>query len=376
MGNVAAPEALPCPRPHLGRLEADLILLGITFLWGSTFVIVKNAISAYPVFAFLAIRFGLALVVLLPILVHLLMKGKLHLSWRQLGYGLLTGGLLFAGYALQTLGLQSATAGRAGFFTGMSVIIVPFIAAVVYRRLPGWPPLVGAGFAAAGLYSMFLPAARIHGSLWPMDPGDLLLLGCAFAFAGHVVAISRFGAEMHEAVLSVLQIGVVFVASLLVSIYWEVVDWPAPGPVWATAAFTGIVVTAGVLLVQTRAQRYTTPAHAAIIFSLEPVFAMLTGYLLAGEQVGREEAVGSALILLGMLVAEAGAARGDGASWFSQSRRGCCAESAPAPHGRWRVVPGGADDLPLVSQPTGSEESGRPPAEHGPPGKGDRSRPR
>ncbi|MGE5482101.1 MAG: DMT family transporter [Bacteroidota bacterium] len=322
----AAALGAPRSRAGFGRLQADLTLLGVTFLWGSTFVMVKDAVSGYPVFSFLAIRFGLALAALLPVLFHLRRKGELRLPWRHVGYGLLTGVLLFAGYSLQTLGLQSTTAGRAGFLTGMSVVIVPLIAAAVYRRLPGWPPLVGTGFAVAGLALMFLPAETASGGIWSVSSGDLLVLACAFAFAGHVVAISRFGAEMHEVVLSALQIAVVFVASLLAAFRWEAVDWTASGPVWATAAFTGVVVTAGVLLVQTRAQRHTTPAHAAVIFALEPVFAVLFGFLLAGEVLGREEALGSALILAGMLVAEVGSAIRENPR-ASTSARGCSSAS-------------------------------------------------
>lgn len=303
------------------RKVADLTLVLVTLLWGSTFVMVKNATREFPVFAFLALRFGLALWVLIPVLILVgrreMRRGRPLGGRRQWLAGLVTGFFLFGGYALQTLGLQSTGAGRAGFITGLSVVIVPFISAVLLRERPGWPALVGVGLAVGGLALMFLPG-EAGGGLLAASRGDLLVLGCAFAFAAHVVAIGRFGRQMHEVTLSTVQVAVVFVASMVASAGWEQSYWHSrrlveagagvaglmPPGVWGAAAFTGVVVTAGGLLVQTRAQRETSAVHAALIFSLEPVFALLFGYLLAGERLGLTEAMGSALVLLGMLVSE------------------------------------------------------------------------
>lgn len=297
------------------QLKADLTLLVITFLWGSTFVIVKDAVHRFPVFWFLTLRFGFGLVGLLAILAARRRRsspshGGIHRSSQEsrtqsFGWvkGIATGFFLFLGYAFQTAGLIDTTSGRAGFITGLSVVIVPLLAAIIYRTRIPRATIFGVSLATSGLYLMSWGADATAG----FGRGDLLVLACAFAFAFHIVAIARFGAQTDEFHFSGFQMLTVASLSLMWAIRYEGPMPAIDGGVAATAAFTGIVVTALVLLWQTRAQRIAPPTHTAVIFTMEPVFAALFGYLLAGEVLHPRGLVGAVLILTGMLASEVGA---------------------------------------------------------------------
>ncbi|MBC7316075.1 MAG: DMT family transporter, partial [Chloroflexi bacterium] len=158
------------------QLWADLALLLVALIWGSTFVMVKEATAAYPVFPFLALRFGLATVGLI------LIGGKRlrTLGWRGVGAGALIGLFLFGGYAFQTLGLRYTSASKAGFITGLSVAIVPLLSAAILRQRPQPQAAVGVCLAVTGLALLSLNAA-LH-----FDRGDLLVLACALSFALHI----------------------------------------------------------------------------------------------------------------------------------------------------------------------------------------------
>ncbi|MGC8839705.1 MAG: DMT family transporter, partial [Anaerolineae bacterium] len=135
--------------------------------------------------------------------------------------------------------------------------------------------------------------------------GELLVLGCAFCFAAHITAVGAFAPGGDVLSLTVTQIATVGVLSAAASALFEGAQAAPPANVWGAAAFTGVLATSFAFGVQTAAQRFTSPTHTALIFAAEPVFAAAFGYLLAGETLGARESVGCALILLGMLTAEA-----------------------------------------------------------------------
>lgn len=281
---------------------ADSALLFITMLWGLTFVAVKDAVAAIPVFTFLALRFGLAALVLAGVLAWQ-RAGRRPPAGRSQGVrlGLLTGLLLFAGYALQTLGLQYTTPGKAGFITGLSVVLVPVLDALAFRRPQDRTALAGVALAAAGMALMFLEPADLA-----VRRGDLLVLGCALAFGAHVTAVAHFGRRVELVSFTLWQVlAVVALSSGAATLQgWrlEGMDREAVG----TLLLTGPVVSGFLLLLQVWGQRHTSATHAALIFATEPIFAALGGVALAGERFGPQAVAGAALILAGMLLAEAG----------------------------------------------------------------------
>ncbi|HOQ99867.1 MAG TPA: DMT family transporter [Anaerolineae bacterium] len=273
------------------RLAADLALLLVTAIWGSTFVLVKDAVAHYPVLPFLALRFAVAAVALAP--AAWWARGRLRAS--DIAAGAAAGALLFAGYALQTFGLQETTASKAGFITGLSVVLVPLFVALLWRRLPTRTALAGTALATAGLALLSLNAD------WSMQRGDLLVLGCAFGFAGHITALGALSPGRDARLLTLVQVATVALLSGGASL--GAGGFPAvPGAVWGAALFTGLAATALAFFIQTAAQKFTTAGHTALIFAAEPVFAALFGVLVAGERLAVRGWLGSAVILAGVIL--------------------------------------------------------------------------
>jgi drug/metabolite transporter (DMT)-like permease len=273
---------------------ADAGLVGVTLIWGSTFIIIKNALGGVSPFEFVALRFGIAFFVL-----ALLFPGRFgRLGPAERRAGFVIGIFLFAGYALQTAGLQFTTAAKAGFITGLSVLMVPLLAFAVLRQRSGSGVVLGIVLAPIGLWLLSFDGQASFGT------GDLLVLGCAVAFAAHIISISAYAPRYDPLGLAIVQTGVCAALASLVAIVGERPLVLPAGAVLFGVLYTGLLGSALVLGVQTAIQRFTSPAHAALIFSLEPVFAALFAFLLAGETLGPRGLLGGALILTGTIVAE------------------------------------------------------------------------
>jgi len=273
---------------------ADAALVGVTLVWGSTFVVVKGALGGAGPLEFITLRFAIAFIAL----TLLFYRRVRNLTALELRAGVIIGVFLFLGYGFQTAGLQFTTASRAGFITGLSVLAVPLFAFIALRHRIGWGLIVGIILAAIGMYLL-----SFDGPL-AVSFGDLLILVCALAFAGHIVSISVYAPRFDPIALAIVQTGFVAVLSGLSTLAVERPILAPSSVAWIGAGYTGLLGTAAVLGVQISVQRYTTPSHAALIFSMEPVFAALFAYLLAGETLGPTGWIGGVLILAGMLVAE------------------------------------------------------------------------
>jgi drug/metabolite transporter (DMT)-like permease len=279
------------------RRRADLALAGNTVIWGSTFVVVKEALNNASPLLFLALRFALAGVALA--LVFRARWGRRGDAAASLRAGVVAGVCLFAGYAFQTFGLKYTSAPKSAFITGMSVVLVPFLAGLVYGKRPGVSELLGSAVAATGMGLMTL-----KGPVLSLERGDLLTLFCALAFAAHIVALGHYAPRVSFELVSVVQVAV---AALLAggSFWWAEAHFIRWTPAVVSAlVITGLLATALAFSVQAWAQRYTTPTHTALIFALEPVFAWLASFLLAGEGLSARAAAGAALILAGILIVE------------------------------------------------------------------------
>ena len=304
------------------QLTADAALLFVTAVWGATFVMVQEAVTGFPVFAFLSLRFILATAVLLPLFLRyrrswqpgnvgaassaVVQSEKVRASQTSLLPGIVIGLALFAGYAFQTFGLRLTTPAKAGFITGFSVVLVPLGETLFLRRPPGRNAIVGVGLAAVGLALLSLQSDM------SVSLGDLLVLCCAIAFAAHILLIGRFAPYWPPLRLAFVQIATVAVVSSLAAVSVDrPIGWP-PGNVWFAAAFTGLFATALAFFIQSRAQQATTSTHTALIFAAEPVFAGIFSFLLIGEVLGPRQILGCALILAGMLAAEYPGPRGNG----------------------------------------------------------------
>ena len=285
-------------------LQSDLILLAVAFVWGATFTIVKEAIVSVPPFSFLGIRFLLASV-LLGVGLMFRPKLKVHLSRQVVWAGVILGLWLFIAYSVQTFGLQYTTAGRTGFITGLSVCLVPFIAMIILRKRPSPYAFIGVLLATAGLAFLFLSPNSLA-----VNWGDALVGLCAIAFAIHIVLVSKYANRFHPLLLGWIQLFTAAILNLLAASVLEPLDRVlVPSVLFQAQIIQALLITsifASVLayVAQIYCQQYTSPIRAALMFSAEPVFAILTAYLWAGEVLTAWNLFGCALILSGMLLPE------------------------------------------------------------------------
>ena len=281
----------------MSRRWAEAALALNTVLWGATFVLIKAALRDISAVLFLSIRFGLAAIVL-GLFFRKQLLGKREPGTPRWG-GVLTGILLFAGFFFQTQGLRFTTAPKSAFLTGLTTVLVPLVAALVYKVRPRLFEVAGVLVATLGMALMTLQ--------WPIGPmglGDVLTILGAAAFAGHIVTLGHFSALVSFPVLSVTQVGAAAVASLALLPVME-----SPRMAWHPAVIWAILVsallsTALAFTIQAWAQRYTTSTRTALIFALEPVVAWVTSFVVAGEGLAGHAAVGAAFILGGVLLVE------------------------------------------------------------------------
>jgi drug/metabolite transporter (DMT)-like permease len=276
-------------------MPALLALVAVTVVWGLTFVQVKDAVAIYPLFPFLALRFLIAALVLTP------------LGWSRLrglgrsgvGAAALAGALLAAGYTLQTLGLERTSVSSAGFITGMYVVLTPLLALALFRLRSGAAAWCGVALATAGLAML----AGVHGG---SIAGDLYVLGGAAVYSLQIVLMERyapqydaFGFTLLEMVFTFVVLGAIAVPTLAVPHGWTV---------WGALLVTGILASALGFLLQTWVQRETSATRTALVFALEPVWAAVFGYTIAGDRLGPLGWAGCAVIMAGIVLAEPAAA--------------------------------------------------------------------
>jgi drug/metabolite transporter (DMT)-like permease len=283
------------------RLRADLALVLCTAIWGVTFVIVKDALADVSVLVFLAVRFGLASLVMVAIFWGPIRRMNLRAWWAGAQIGL----AMFGGFIFQTVGLRFTTPSKAAFLTGCCVVIVPFLSPL-FGEAKITPAVWSAALLTlAGLYFLAVPSAGFH----QLNRGDALVFIAAVCFAFQIIFITRHVAEHPVAGLSFVQ---VLTAAVLAGFFLPLAaasGWERPRVVWnenvvSAILITSIAATVIALSIQVWAQKHTTPSHAGILFSLEPVFAAITSLLLGRERLGQRALAGAALILFGIIVAE------------------------------------------------------------------------
>lgn len=269
---------------------SDLGLLVVAFVWGLTFVMVKESLLFISPFKFLFYRFFLSFL----FLAGLSGKRLLRLNGSVLGHGAVIGVFLFLGYGLQTVGLQYTTPANTGFITGLSVVIVPFLAVALLKKPPGKGAFWGVGCAGLGLFLLSVEEMEVN-------QGDLLVLLGAFAFAMHLILVGKYVQNHDPVLLTTVQIGMVALLSLTASSGQQ---WSVNRTVVEALLVTSVFATVMAFLIQNLAQRHTPPTRTAVIFATEPVFAALCSYVLTGELFTVRKVVGCLLILTGMLIAE------------------------------------------------------------------------
>lgn len=285
------------------QLKADLAIFSITIIWGSSFIVMKNISEDIPAYAYLAMRFLVAPIIL-TVIFNKNLKG-INLS--SIMRGSLIGLMLYAGMMLQVLGLKTTTASNSAFITGLCVIMVPVISVFLLKKRPPVNAVLGVFLAAAGLFFL----TGFQGD-WVI--GDTLTLICALCFALQIIFIDKFAPDMNIYHLAFIQVAATAVFYLIT---WAGVAFisvkPAPivfdSKIILTILYTGALGTAFGYSVQTIAQKYTTPTRTALILTCEPVFGAIFAFIVPDiygntEVMTMQTIIGSLLILSGMIITE------------------------------------------------------------------------
>jgi drug/metabolite transporter (DMT)-like permease len=283
-------------------LKAHILLVLVTFVWGATFVMIKDAVEqdATPLM-FNFIRMVLATVTL-GIIFH---RELTRITRQTLVAGVVTGIFLGLGYEFQTTGLRLTTASKSAFITGISVVLVPLFLIFFWgRKIRTWTAL-GVLAAVIGLFLLTVPAGESGMGNWEsVNRGDLLTLGCAISFGFQIIFLGRATERSPFAQIGFLQVAT---SAVLMGIAAPMLEHPhiawTSRVIWAIV-ITALLGTAAAFTIQAWAQQFTSPTHTALIFSLEPVFAWITSYLSLGERLGVRAAIGAGLILVGVILSE------------------------------------------------------------------------
>ncbi|MBQ8200399.1 MAG: DMT family transporter [Clostridia bacterium] len=271
-----------------------LALLTAAVIWGSSFIVMKDAVNDVPVFLLLAIRFTFACLLLAAVFFRRLMQ----IGRRLIAHGMVCGVLLLAAYASQTFGLMTTTPGKNAFLTAVYCVLVPFMSWAAYRRRPTAYNWTAAVMCIAGIGLVSLSGSLI------IAAGDALTLLSGIFFALHIMALSHFGQTDDPVALTIVQFATVALLAWLGSLLTEHgASFPAPG-VWPQLIYLTVFATAATLLLQSIGQKLTPPSQSAILLSLESVFSVIFSVLLGRETLTLQLVSGFALIFLSVIVSE------------------------------------------------------------------------
>jgi len=292
------------------KLRAYLLMIFTVAVWGTTFVLVKDALSDATPLAFNLVRMALAFLVL---------SVAYRRHWREVSRGQLIAGavvgfFLAMGYQFQTAGLVKTTPSKSAFITGLVVVLVPLFSVLPKLRPPGakpprWNAFSGALLAFAGILLLTIPSG---GALLPdftsVNIGDLLTFGCAVGFAFHCLALGHASPRIRFQPLALLQVGfcALFMAMSmpLASLWGELPHMHLTLRLCVALVVAAVLATAAAFSIQSWAQSILPATHTALIMTLEPVFAWITSFLVMGERLGLRPASGAILILAGIALTE------------------------------------------------------------------------
>ena len=284
------------------RLKADLTLLIVSVIWGSAFVAQRVAGQMGSVYLFNGARYLLAALVVLPLAIRVGRASSptsqvMKYPRDQYKWMFVAGFLLFLGSAFQQAGLVYTTAGNAGFITSLYVVLVPMALFFVWREKPHWISIVAVGLAGVGTFLLST------GGRFEVKPGDVLELFGALFWTFHVIVLGKFASKFEALSFSVGQLFVCAILNLGVGIFAEPMmtfNWQMVFAISYTAFFSlGLCYT-----LQVWAQRHTPPADAALILSLESVFAVISGWLILNERLGLLQIFGCVLIFIAVALSQ------------------------------------------------------------------------
>ena len=278
-------------RHQLQLKLAPWALLSVSAAWGFAFVVMKDAIERQTVNNFLFSRFTLAVIVMILIRPQCVKFFNKDLVLRGSTAGLFLG----SGYILQTLGLERTGAAITGFITGLYVVFTPLIAAVVLKA-----KITRVTWGCVALATIGLALLSLHG--WSIGFGELLVLGSAFGFGAHIIALGKWSNGRDAYAMTVVQLTVCALLAGIASIFEGGYTLPPDTGVWATVIFTAVACTAVAFVIQTWSQAHMSTTKVAVILTMEVVFAAIFAIAFGGETLTLQKALGGVLVVIAMFV--------------------------------------------------------------------------
>ncbi len=295
-------------------LRADLLLLLAALIWGFGFVAQRVGTTVVPPFSFNAIRFAMGALLLAPLIFLRGQKryaGNLENPQQQVlstpadfrsklilwGGGAVAGLLVAVAVNFQQFGIATTTAGKAGFITGLYMVLVPFLGYFVHHR-PGWGSWIGALISALGLFFLSV------GSDFSIAPGDLLLLACATTFAFQVLLVGWLSPRCDPLQLAWVEFFFCAIFCAIGALFLEHITWQSINDGLTPLLYSGIASVGIGYTLQVVGQRDANPTHASILMNMEAVFAALGGWWILGEVLSGRALLGCALMFVGMLLAQ------------------------------------------------------------------------
>jgi len=281
------------------KLRADLILLIMTAFWGISFPLMRNVLEYIPAIPYLAVRFIIAAIVVSLVFIR---KHRL-IRKHEIKGGIVIGFLLFAGMMLQVYGLYYTTASNSAFITSMSVAFVPILLAIFFKTKTNKFTVWGIIIASIGLF-LISGVVRLE-----FNPGDFLTLLCAIAFALQIIYIDKFTKTGEPASIAIFQLWIAAILTSLIWIFFDKSQIVFNIEVIVVILVTAVFGTALAFTAQILVQKDTTPSHAALIFTMEPLFALFFA-LIIPDTLGNVESLtliggaGCFLILSGTVISE------------------------------------------------------------------------
>lgn len=283
---------------------ADLSLFFVTLIWGASFVLVQNAIDFLEPLAFNGVRFLIAAILLIICLFFFGKNQLKQVNFKLIASGIFIGFWLFLGYITQTIGLLYTTTSKAGFITGLNVVLVPLFSMFLLKLFPKKNAVVGVIIATIGLFLLTMTDST------PLNIGDGFVLIGAISFSLHIILTGKFSSRFPSLLLTIIQLTTVALFSIISSFLFE--DWRKSinidillsQEVMIAIIITSVFATALAFFIQTNFQKYTSATRVALIFAMEPVFAAITGYYWAQERLSISALFGCILIFMGMICAE------------------------------------------------------------------------
>jgi drug/metabolite transporter (DMT)-like permease len=282
--------------------KAESLLLLVTLIWGATFTFTKVGLDDCSPFFFIFLRFSIALVL------SVLIWGKylLKIDRKTFRHGFVLGTFFAAGFVLQTLGLELTTVTKSAFITGMTVVITPFVFKFVIKKKVGFYQKIGVIIATVGLWIFTNP------TIDNINLGDVLTLISALFWALYITYVDIYTKEITEFAKTVQIVMMQFVVAIPVGLIghflFETNSFRfvlSSNLIWALL-YNGIIASVFLTLIHTSVQKYSTPVKAALIFTLEPVFASIIAMIWLSESFATIEAVGAAILFIGVLFSETG----------------------------------------------------------------------